>query len=345
VTFPQPPAAPGFQQPGAAPAQPWGPPAAAPQPTVYAPPAPPAAPQVPAQYQTTQYQPPAAPATVPAENLPGWGQIMGGGGKSLATKDAAGNWVTGTWQGGVVLSVDPPRQRTAPREQGGAPQFFKDGQPMVSYPVTLLTQDRDPADPQDKGVRKDYIQSTAIKAVKTELTKHGVAEPQVGAQLYRMLVTPGGPGGAPGQKSHIWQYHYAPPTAETLALVAAHNAAPVAAAATPAPTVAAPDPVAAQYPPAAPVPVAAPTVAPAAYAQPVPMVAPPGVDPAQWAAFMATQPNGGSAVPPTNGAPVPPAAPAPGQPSAWPYGQPAATPQAPAPAPSGVPAPPAFPGM
>jgi hypothetical protein len=327
MTYPQqPPPAPGGYQttqyvpptPAAGPPQRWaqppGAPGSVPPPTGY-----------PQQQPPQAYQPANAP--VPADNLPGWGELMSGGGvKALPTKNPDDSYRVGVWDGGVVVKVLNPRQRT--NQQTGELLFWpKDGKPKMAYPVQLLTDQRDPSNPADRGLRTDYIQSHQIKAVKAKLNEHGVGEPEVGALLYRCLVAAGGPGTQ--RQGHEWAYHYVPPTPETLAMAQAALAAPNPAAAPQVPQTQAAPAYPAVQAQAAPQTQAAPSAFTQAAAPAPANGVPAGVDPAAFAAFMASQQQQQQpAAPQQNG-------------QTWPYGGGQQAPQQqPQAAPANVPPPP-----
>jgi hypothetical protein len=333
------------------------------QPPTGYPTAPPAPPAPPANPYPLGTPPVAAPVQqpVPSAQLPGWGD-MGGGGSYIDFED-------GAYHGGLVLIVDKARQQTD--FQTKAPLYYNDAngrpdpaKPRPQYPITVQTSERDPQKPEDTGQRQIMIKNYMVKPVITALRSKGLEQPEIGGILYICRTAKGGPGTT--NKHHEWSVQYTPATPETVALAQqALRTAPTPAA-TP-PTVAAPaaptfvDPAVPQLPgqvvPAPAAPAGLPPEFAAAgwtaeqyaaqYGAPTPPAPPAPVAPAlppeyaaagwtaeQYAAHIGAKPV----------APAPPAAPAPGGAPNWQYGAPAAT-QVPAPALPGVPAPPTFPGQ
>jgi hypothetical protein len=65
----------------------------------------------------------------------------------------------------------------------GEAKFWDDGKPMQQLQVQLATSERDPATPDDDGVRAIYVKGQMLKAVREAVRKSGAPGLQVGGQL------------------------------------------------------------------------------------------------------------------------------------------------------------------
>lgn len=92
--------------------------------------------------------------------------LMGGGGRS-AKFENPGDKVEGT-----IIDLTTQQQTTLE----GEPKFFDSGDPMWEIVVTLQTDERDPDDTDDDGVRKVYISGSMKYASKAKATRDAVAE-------------------------------------------------------------------------------------------------------------------------------------------------------------------------
>ena len=139
---------------------------------------------------------PAAPQTVA-------GFFAGGGGKSFSWKDKP----IGTTVSGVIKTVHPPQQATDPVD--GSPAIVKKtGKPKIQVRIDLQTNERDPLDPEDDGVRGVYVGGWMTGAVGDALRKAGATEPQVGGTLtVRLTEREPNPGLNPTNK---FDAHYVP---------------------------------------------------------------------------------------------------------------------------------------
>lgn len=154
------------------------------------------------------------------------GFFSGGGGASVSWKDKP----LGTIVQGTVKMVHPPSPQTDPATKEPVINK-KTGQPKMQIRIDLQTTERDPADPDDDGVRGLYVSGWMIGALGDALRKAGVDEPQVGGQLAVQLterVASDTPGLNPYNK-YVAQYVAAPVTNGFFA-------APPAASPAPAPT-------------------------------------------------------------------------------------------------------------
>jgi len=105
--------------------------------------------------------------------------FFSGGGKSVSWKDKP----LGTMVSGIIKTVHPPQVATDPVTN--QPQISKrTGQPKMQVRIELLTNERDPQDPDDDGLRNLYVGGWMQGAIGDALRKAGVqGPPEVGGQL------------------------------------------------------------------------------------------------------------------------------------------------------------------
>lgn len=222
---------------------------------------------------------------------------MFGGGRSLSFADPVTS--KNRWRGGTVIA--PPEQRQRTNYQTKQPEFWPDGAPKMQVVVRLQTTERDPADPNDNGIRTLFVKGNMQNAVGTALRAVNAPGLRVGGELYVMWT--GEQASSKGAPQKLFTAQYRQPTAESLA------AAQQAAAAPPAPL--------------------APAYMPPVQQQAAPQFAQPDQQPQNWPP-VAQQQATPTAQPPANWSPQAPAAPvAPQQPVANPFGQPQAPQQVP----------------
>lgn len=65
----------------------------------------------------------------------------------------------------------------------GAPKTWNDGSPMMQMRVVLMTEERDPSDPEDSGERAIYIKGNMQKAVALAVRQAGATGLEVGGKL------------------------------------------------------------------------------------------------------------------------------------------------------------------
>lgn len=207
--------------------------------------------------------------------------LMGGGdGVPGASFRNPGDSVEG------VLTA-PPKAREerefnqVTQRSDGPVKTFPSGDPIYGILVDLQTQERDPMNPEDTGVRRVYVEGKRLKdAIRNAVANAGGKGLEVGGYL-KVTYTHQEAAGTVLAKCYAAEYRT--PANQGL-MGGAPAAAPVAA---PAPTVAAPAAVA-QAPVPASVPAPAPAVAAAPAASPVDLarqlLAVPGMSDAQIAA-------------------------------------------------------------
>lgn len=136
----------------------------------------------------------------------------------------------GTRQGGTLIEPAPftQQQRDLATSQ---PKFWDNGDPMQQLVVTMQTDERDPANPEDDGVRRLYVKGQMQKAVAQAVRRAGARGLNVGGELWVDFVGQEEPKarGFNGAKVYAAEYHAPNPSAAFLAK-------PEAAQAQPAPT-------------------------------------------------------------------------------------------------------------
>ncbi|WP_018254002.1 hypothetical protein [Salinispora mooreana] len=100
--------------------------------------------------------------------------LMGGGVKSAAFP------TVGTCVSGRVVREPEARQQTTPE---GVAKTFDNGDPMMQIIVQVHTDERDPQDADDDGVRALYIKGNMLSAVRDAVRKSGAKGIEVGATL------------------------------------------------------------------------------------------------------------------------------------------------------------------
>ena len=103
----------------------------------------------------------------------GW--LMSGGVGS-AKFDAHGDSVKGT-----ITETPDLRQQTD--FDTNAPLFWDDGKPKMQLVVTLATDQRDPSNPDDDGIRRLYVKGKLQQAVAGAIRKAGAKGLEVGGTL------------------------------------------------------------------------------------------------------------------------------------------------------------------
>lgn len=176
--------------------------------------------------------------------------LMGGGVKSAAFPDQQ----YGTTVGGPI--VRPPTVSQQRDFDTNAPLTWDDGSPRLQIVVHVQTDQRDPADPQDDGVRAFYIKAQMQQAVRDAVRAAGAKGLDVGGHLHITYTRDEPNSRGRGKPKKVYSARYVPPAAQ-----AANDA-----------LMGAPPP-AATY--------AQPGFSPAAPTQ----AAPPGVDPGTWASL------------------------------------------------------------
>ncbi|WP_329013126.1 hypothetical protein OG271_03845 [Micromonospora rifamycinica] len=181
--------------------------------------------------------------------------LMGGGTKSAAFPSI------GTAVTGPIVREPKVQQQTDPKD--GSFKTFSNGDPMMQLVVQIQTSERDPADPDDDGIRALYIKAKMLQAVREAVKKAGAKGLEVGGELTVIYVADGEKTNKAFNAPKLYTATYRPPTGE-----AANNLLMGAAPVSPAPA----------GQPVAQVPATAPAGA-----------VPAGVDPAIWAQMSTEQ--------------------------------------------------------
>lgn len=93
--------------------------------------------------------------------------LMGGGVKSASFPEKQ----YGTQVGGIIVREPELRQQTD--FDDGKPKFYDNGDPMMQIVVHVQTNERDPSNPEDDGVRAFYIKAQMLQAVRTAVRAAG----------------------------------------------------------------------------------------------------------------------------------------------------------------------------
>lgn len=164
--------------------------------------------------------------------------LMGGGAGHPAWKFDQPN--PGQPRTGTISAPPQARQERDydPNNPGaGAPKFFPSGDPIMGVLVDVQTNERDPSDPEDTGMRVFYIEGRYLKeAVRDAVRNAGAPGLEVGGQLSVEFTHREDPMDKRSRK--YWQVRYVP--AGNAALMADQGqqqaAAPSAPTYQPAPT-------------------------------------------------------------------------------------------------------------
>lgn len=111
--------------------------------------------------------------TAPQIDANDW--LMSGGAKSAKFPDV------GTVVKGTITTAPTLSQQTD--FTTGAPKFWDDGKPMMQLVVTIATEDRDPTEPDDDGLRSLYVKGAMQAAVKDAIRKSGARGLEVGGVI------------------------------------------------------------------------------------------------------------------------------------------------------------------
>jgi hypothetical protein len=131
--------------------------------------------------------------------------LMGSGAKS-ATFPQIGATITGR-----IVRTPEVRQQTTPE---GAPKTFDNGDPMLQLVVQLQTDERDPQDLEDDGIRGLYIKSNMLNAVRDAVRRSGAKGLDVGGTLTVQYTSDGEVKRKGFNPPKIYAARYVPPTAQ-----------------------------------------------------------------------------------------------------------------------------------
>lgn len=113
-------------------------------------------------------------------------------------------------------------------------EFWSDGQPVQQIRITLETDQRDPADPEDDGQRSVYVKGWGdqLRSLRAAIKASGAADIEPGGTFTATYVRDGElPAGKRGFPPKVYEYTYVRPSATAGIL----SAAPAPQQATPAP--------------------------------------------------------------------------------------------------------------
>ncbi|WP_432001197.1 hypothetical protein [Streptomyces sioyaensis] len=114
------------------------------------------------------------PATPPPPDAQDW--LMGGG-----TKSASFDGAPPITNKGQIVDLPPLVQK---RDfDTGDPLFWPDGRPKMLMQVNIQTDQRDPSDPEDEGVRALYLEFRKAAAVRDAVRASGAKRLEIGGTL------------------------------------------------------------------------------------------------------------------------------------------------------------------
>jgi hypothetical protein len=131
--------------------------------------------------------------------------LMGGGIKSAAFP------TPGTTVGGPIIR--PPQVRQQTDFDSGNPKTFDNGDPMMQIVVQVQTDERDPADQADDGVRAFYVKGQMQQAVRDAVRAAGGKGLEVGGQLFIRFTGTEPNSRGRGQDKKVYAAKYVLPTA------------------------------------------------------------------------------------------------------------------------------------
>lgn len=131
--------------------------------------------------------------------------LMGGGVKSASFP------TIGTTVSGRIVRTPEVRQQTTPE---GTPKTFDNGDPMMQLVVQVQTDQRDPQDTEDDGVRALYIKSNMLAAVRAAVRTCGAKGLEVGGTLTVTYTGDGEKKRSAFNAPKLYAATYTPPTAQ-----------------------------------------------------------------------------------------------------------------------------------
>lgn len=135
--------------------------------------------------------------------------LMGGGAPSASFLEI------GTVHKGRITDLDTQQQHDF---DTGRPKFWDDGKPAMQIVVTLATDERDPNQPDDDGLRRIFIKSAMTAAVREAVKKAGARGLGIGGVLAVKYTGDGEPKRKGGLPPKQYKATYEPPAAKTVDL-------------------------------------------------------------------------------------------------------------------------------
>lgn len=132
--------------------------------------------------------------------------LMGGGTKSAAFP-TIGSMVTGR-----IVREPKVQQQTDPKD--GSFKTFANGDPMMQLVVQVQTDERDPADAEDDGVRALYVKAKMLAAVRDAVKTVGAKGLEVGGELTVTYVADGEKTNKAFNAPKLYTASYKPPTGQ-----------------------------------------------------------------------------------------------------------------------------------
>lgn len=161
--------------------------------------------------------------------------FLSGGGPASAKFPNIGDGIEGVIK--VEPTVEQQRDITT-----GEPKVWADGNPQMQMVITLTTDQRDPEDEDDDGVRRLFVKGNMRKAVQEAVIKAGRKQLDVGGKLAVAYVANGEKKNPAFSAPKLYKAVYTPPNGAEAA--AAFLGAAAGSAAQPAAQQAAADPLA-----------------------------------------------------------------------------------------------------
>lgn len=130
--------------------------------------------------------------------------LMGSGGKS-ASFPTIGTEITGF----ILTQPEARQQIDLATDQ---PKVYKDGNPMMQVVVVMSTDQRDPEDSQDDGVRRLWLKANMLKAVREAVRAAGATRLEVGGKLMVRHTAVGGVAKPGFNPPKLYEARYWPPS-------------------------------------------------------------------------------------------------------------------------------------
>lgn len=132
---------------------------------------------------------------------------------------------------GLITSITLQQERDY---LSGDPKFYDDGNPIQQLVLEVQTEERDPADPKDKGLRRTFLKNRHKGALMAAVEEGGGSVLQKGARFTQEF-TGTTPNADPKMNdSRDYKFTYVSPANVALQAGAAPKSEPVAETATPA---------------------------------------------------------------------------------------------------------------
>jgi hypothetical protein len=136
--------------------------------------------------------------------------LLSGGVRSASFKQI-GDSVTG-------FILRPPEVQQIRNFDSGQPEYWPDGKPKMQIRAVLMTEERDPADPEDSGERAVYIRANVQRAVAQAVRQSGAKGLEVGGKLMVKYTGDGKASKRGFNPPKLYEAKYRAPTGEPVAV-------------------------------------------------------------------------------------------------------------------------------